>query len=280
FGSSRPRPRRRPRPVPARVGPRSAAVPSRPVSPICRTSIPASSRRRCRSSSAASEPRPAGAPRRRLPTRVTAPRPPPPGTLTDIPFCSGQVGRRPVPLSWYVSSINLAVGGLGPREAWHGLEAWRGREAGPCREAWRGREAEPCRDGVGLTEPCATGHRRGRSRRPLLHITSHSTAVPVLLRPSRVPPTVTVMGLRPEDLERGAVYGRQWLLENGMHPRHLSSPGMTRVLPTCYTRSEHPADLRRVVLAAQELLGVPSAACGATAAELFGMRLPRRATRA
>src|SRR5699024_9405221 len=43
----------------------------------------------------------------------------------------GQVGRRPVPLSWYVSSINLAVGGLGPREAWHGLEAWRGREAGP-----------------------------------------------------------------------------------------------------------------------------------------------------
>src|SRR5699024_389601 len=49
---------------------------------------------------------------------------------------------------------------------------------------------------------------------------------------------------------------------------------------TCYTRSEHPADLRRVVLAAQELLGVPSAACGATAAELFGMRLPRRTTRA
>ena len=88
------------------------------------------------------------------------------------------------------------------------------------------------------------------------------------------------MGLRPEDLERGAVYRRQWLLENGMHPRHLSSPGMTRVLPTCYTRSEHPADLRRVVLAAQELLGVPSAACGATAAELFGMRLPRRTTRA
>src|SRR5699024_641674 len=121
---------------------------------------------------------------------------------------------------------------------------------------------------------------RGRSRRPLLHITSHSTAVPVLLRPSRVPPTVTVMGLRPEDLERGAVYRRHWLLENGMHPRHLSSPGMTRVLPTCYTRSEHPADLRRVVLAAQELLGVPSAACGATAAELFGMRLPRRTTRA
>src|SRR5699024_9256232 len=75
------------------------------------------------------------------------------------------------------------------REAWPCREAWHGREAGPCREA------EPCQDGVGLTEPCATGHRRGRSRRPLLHITSHSTAVPVLLRPFRVPPTVTVMGL-------------------------------------------------------------------------------------
>ena len=88
------------------------------------------------------------------------------------------------------------------------------------------------------------------------------------------------MGLRPEDLERGAVYRRRWLLENGMHPRHLSSPGMTRVLPTCYTRSEHPADLRRVVLAAQDLLVVPSAVCGVTAAELFGMRLPHRVTRA
>src|SRR5699024_710759 len=51
---------------------------------------------RGRSPSAASAPRPAGAPRRRLPTRVTAPRPPP-GTLTDTPFCSGQVGRRPIP---------------------------------------------------------------------------------------------------------------------------------------------------------------------------------------
>src|SRR5699024_11751714 len=45
------------------------------------------------------EPRPPGAPRRRRATRVTAPRPPPPGTLTDTPFCAGQVGRRPVP-SW------------------------------------------------------------------------------------------------------------------------------------------------------------------------------------
>src|SRR5699024_5981211 len=142
------------------------------------------------------------------------------------------------------------------------------------------REAEPCRDGVGLTEPCPKGHRRGRSRRPLLHITSHSTAVPMLPRPSREPPTVTIMGLRPKDLKRGAVNRRHWLLRNEVQQRHQASPGMSRVLPTWYTRSVHPADLRRVVLAAQELLGVPSAACGATAAELFGMRLPRRATRA
>src|SRR5699024_1958406 len=53
------------------------------------------------------------------------------GALPGPRSVPGQVGRRPVPLSWYVSSINLAVGGLGPREAWHGLEAWRGREAGP-----------------------------------------------------------------------------------------------------------------------------------------------------
>lgn len=88
------------------------------------------------------------------------------------------------------------------------------------------------------------------------------------------------MGLRPEELERGAVYHRHWLLDQGMHRRHLSSPAMTRVLPGCFTRTDHPADLRRVVLAAQDLLGVPSAAGGATAAELFGVRLPHRATRA
>lgn len=87
------------------------------------------------------------------------------------------------------------------------------------------------------------------------------------------------MGLRPEDLQRGEVYRREWLLEHGMHRRHLHSPAMTRVLPTCYTRTDHPADLRRVVLAAQELLGCPSVVSGATAAELFGVRLPRRARR-
>lgn len=92
--------------------------------------------------------------------------------------------------------------------------------------------------------------------------------------------SVPVMGLRPEDLERGAVYRRQQLLERGMHPRHLASPAMTRVLPTCYTRTDHPADLRRVALAAQDLLDCPSAVGGATAAELFGVRLPLRATRA
>ena len=88
------------------------------------------------------------------------------------------------------------------------------------------------------------------------------------------------MGLMPEDLERGAVYRRAWLLSQGMHSRRLSSAAMTRVLPGCFTRADHPADLRRVVLAAQELVGAPSAASGATAAELFGVRLPHRATRA
>ena len=88
------------------------------------------------------------------------------------------------------------------------------------------------------------------------------------------------MGLKPVDLERGAVYRRAWLLAQGMHSRHLTSAAMTRVLPGCFTRTDHPADLRSVVLAAQELVGVPSAASGATAAELFGIRLPHRATRA
>ena len=88
------------------------------------------------------------------------------------------------------------------------------------------------------------------------------------------------MGLKPEDLERGAVHRRAWLLAQGMHSRHLTSAAMSRVLPGCFTRTDHPADLRSVVLAAQELVGVPSAASGATAAELFGVRLPHRATRA
>lgn len=87
------------------------------------------------------------------------------------------------------------------------------------------------------------------------------------------------MGLRPQDLERGEVYRREWLLAHGMHRRHLHSPAMTRVLPTCYTRTDYPADLRRVVLEAQDLLGCPSVVAGATAAELFGVRLPRRARR-
>jgi hypothetical protein len=87
------------------------------------------------------------------------------------------------------------------------------------------------------------------------------------------------MGLKPEDLERGAVYHRAWLLAQGMHSRHLHSSAMVRVLPGCFTRADHPADLRRVVLAAQELVGVPSAASGATAAELFGNRLPHGARR-
>ena len=87
------------------------------------------------------------------------------------------------------------------------------------------------------------------------------------------------MGLRPEELERGEVFRREWLLEHGMHRRHLSSPAMTRVLPTLYTRSDHPADLRRVALAAQDLIDCPSVVAGATAAELFAIRLPRRARR-
>ena len=91
--------------------------------------------------------------------------------------------------------------------------------------------------------------------------------------------TVRGMGLRPEDLERGEVYRREWLLERGMHRRHLSSPAMTRVLPTCYTRTDYPADLRRVAVEAQDLLGCPSVVAGVTAAELFGVRLPRRARR-
>ena len=78
--------------------------------------------------------------------------------------------------------------------------------------------------------------------------------------------TVRGMGLRPEDLERGEVYRREWLLERGMHRRHLSSPAMTRVLPTCYTRTDYPADLRRVAVEAQDLLGCPSVVAGVTAA--------------
>lgn len=97
---------------------------------------------------------------------------------------------------------------------------------------------------------------------------------------SRRAVTVPGMGLKPEDLERGAVYRRAWLLSQGMHSRHLYSSALVRVLPGCFTRADHPAGLRRVVLAAQELVGVPSAASGATAAELFGIRLPHRATRA
>jgi hypothetical protein len=88
------------------------------------------------------------------------------------------------------------------------------------------------------------------------------------------------MCLKPRDLERGAVYRRAWLLEQGMHLRDLSSDAMTRVLPACFTRTDHPADLRRVAIAAQEMLGCPSSVGGATAAELFGVRLPFRATRA
>jgi hypothetical protein len=55
---------------------------------------------------------------------------------------------------------------------------------------------------------------------------------------------------------------------------------MTRVLPGLYTRTDQPADLRAVSLAAQRLVGGGAVVCDETSAELFGMRLPERMTRA
>lgn len=87
------------------------------------------------------------------------------------------------------------------------------------------------------------------------------------------------MGLRPEDLRTGTVISRQWLLEHGMHHRHFSSDALLRVLPAHYTRSDQPADLRAIALAAQRLVGGAAVVSDETAAELFGFRLPRRLTR-
>lgn len=86
--------------------------------------------------------------------------------------------------------------------------------------------------------------------------------------------TVLGMGLTPEDLSRGAVYSRRSLLERGMHQRHFSSGALLRVLPSRYTRGDHPADLRAIALAAQSLTGRGAVVSGVTAAELFGFRLP------
>lgn len=87
------------------------------------------------------------------------------------------------------------------------------------------------------------------------------------------------MGMRPQDLGKGTVYSRRWLLEQGMHQRHFSSGALLRVLPAHYSRSDHPADLRAVALAAQRLVGGAAVVSDETAAELFGIRLPRRLTR-
>lgn len=88
------------------------------------------------------------------------------------------------------------------------------------------------------------------------------------------------MGTTPGDLRRWTVYSRRQLTDAGIHPRLVSSPVLTRVLPGHYTRSDHPADLRAVALAAQRLIGGGAVVCAESAAELYRMRLPDRMTRA
>lgn len=82
------------------------------------------------------------------------------------------------------------------------------------------------------------------------------------------------MALHPEDLRRGRIYPRTALLAAGMHPRHIASDGMTRVLPGYFARSDALPSLAETARLLQGTLRPRSIISHQTAAELLGFPLP------
>src|SRR5699024_10242637 len=76
------------------------------------------------------------------------------------------------------------------------------------------------------------------------------------------------------------VFTRQGLRRMGVSERRLRSEEFVRVLPWCYTRRDAPADLRAIAGIARRRVVPGAVICHVTAAELLGLPLPRRLTRA
>src|SRR5699024_4385809 len=76
------------------------------------------------------------------------------------------------------------------------------------------------------------------------------------------------------------VFTRQGLRRMGVSERRLRSAEFVRVLPGCYTRRDAPADLWAIAGIARRRVVPDAVICHVTAAELLGLPLPRRLTRA
>lgn len=82
------------------------------------------------------------------------------------------------------------------------------------------------------------------------------------------------MALHPKDLRRGRIYPRTALLSAGMHPRHIASDGMTRVLPGYFARADALPSLAETARLLQVTVRPGSIISHQTAAELLGFPLP------
>lgn len=94
-------------------------------------------------------------------------------------------------------------------------------------------------------------------------------------------PTVAGMVMRrATDLKPGTLYSRRILRDRGMHPRVLGSSEILSPLPGYCMRADHPAELANVARILQMIVIPGAVISDETAAELIGLPLPRKLTRA